>query len=110
MSSIKVIFVQADGKAKTIDSVEPGRSLMEVGRGAGVDGILGTCGGGCSCATCHVYVDSGWLPIVGPPDDIEAGLLEMYETVQPNSRLSCQIQIRPELDGLRVTVAPGDGV
>ena len=48
MSSIKVIFVQADGKEKMIDSVEPGRSLMEVGRGAGVDGILGTCGGGCS--------------------------------------------------------------
>jgi 2Fe-2S ferredoxin len=110
MSSIKVTFVQADGKEVTIDNVEPGRSLMEVGRGVGVEGILGTCGGGCSCATCHVYVDSGWLPSVGPPDEIEASLLEMYsETVQKNSRLSCQIQIRPELDGLRVTVAPDAG-
>jgi 2Fe-2S ferredoxin len=110
MSSIKVTFVQADGQERTIDDAETGKSLMEVGRGAGIDGILGTCGGGCSCATCHVYVDPGWLKAVGPPDDIEASLLDMYETLQPNSRLSCQIEVRPELDGLRVTVAPDGGI
>ncbi len=83
---------------------------MEVGRAVGVPGILGTCGGGCSCATCHVYVDPAWQAIVGPPDEIEADLLDMYSDVlRENSRLSCQIQVRPELDGLRVVVAPETG-
>jgi 2Fe-2S ferredoxin len=107
MSPIKVTFVQPDGTERTLEGIEAGKTLMEVGRSAGVDGILGTCGGGCSCATCHVYVDPAWLEVVGPPDDVEADLLDMYsDTLRDNSRLSCQIQIRPELDGLRVTVAP----
>ncbi len=80
---------------------------MEVGRTAGVDGVIGTCGGACSCATCHVYVDPGWFDRVGAPDDVEASVLDMYsQALQPYSRLSCQIKLRPDLDGLRVTVAP----
>jgi 2Fe-2S ferredoxin len=80
---------------------------MEVARSHGVKGILADCGGACACATCHVYVDPEWLDAVGPPDDIEAEMLDMVSDVQrDNSRLSCQIKLKPELDGLKVTVAP----
>jgi ferredoxin, 2Fe-2S len=108
MSSINVTFVQTDGVERQVDA-EPGESLMEVAKANGVEGILGDCGGGCACATCHVYVDPQWLDVVGPPDDIEEMTLDMVSDVhRSNSRLSCQIRVRPELDGLRVTVAPGD--
>jgi 2Fe-2S ferredoxin len=105
MSSIKVTFVQSDGTEKTIENTKPGRSVMEIGRDNGVPGILGDCGGGCSCATCHVYVSAEWQDRVGPPDDIESQMLDMTSNMQSNSRLSCQIKLQPELDGLRVTVA-----
>lgn len=104
---IKVTFVQVDGVERTVGDLEPGRSLMQVARDHGVEGIVGDCGGGCACATCHIYVDAQWMPIVGPPDDVENGALDMVSDVQrSNSRLACQIQVRQELDGLRVTVAP----
>ena len=106
MGSCKVTFVQLDGVEKTIENVAPGLSLMEVARMNGIPGILGDCGGACACATCHVYVDPKWQAIVGPPDQIEAAMLDMVTEVQPSSRLSCQIAMRPELDGVRVTVAP----
>jgi 2Fe-2S ferredoxin len=72
MSPVKVTFVQTDGVEKTIENATPGASLMEVGRDNGVEGIHGDCGGGCSCATCHVYVDAKWQDVVGPPDEIES--------------------------------------
>jgi len=105
--SLKVTFVQADGVEKTIEDVATGQSLMEVGRFHGVDGILGDCGGSCACATCHVYVDAQWQAAVGPPDEIEHSTLDMVSDLhRSNSRLCCQILLRPELDGLKVTVAP----
>ena len=105
--AIKVTWIQNDGVVRTLENLEPGRSLMEVARDAGVVGILGDCGGACACATCHVYVDPEWLAVVGLPDEIEAATLDGVSSVlRSNSRLSCQIQIRPELDGLKVTVAP----
>jgi 2Fe-2S ferredoxin len=67
---IKVTFVQDDGVERTIENVDAGQSLMQVARHHGVKGILADCGGGCACATCHVYVDPRWQDIVGPPDDI----------------------------------------
>ncbi len=110
MNPVKVTFVETSGSEVTLECTDPNQSLMEVGRNAGVKGILGTCGGGCSCATCHVYVNPQWMPVVGAPDDVEADLLAMYDdAVRDTSRLSCQIKIRSELDGLRVAVAPGDG-
>ena len=106
MSSVKVTFVQLDGVAKTIDW-NPSKSLMETARDNGVEGIHGDCGGGCSCATCHVYVDAKWQAVVGPPDEIELATLDMASDVQQaNSRLCCQIPHRAELDGLQVAVAP----
>ena len=107
MSSVKVTFVQTNGQEKTIEDWGPGRSLMEAARDNGVEGIHGDCGGGCSCATCHVYVDAKWQEVVGPPDEIELATLDMASDVQQsNSRLCCQISFRPELDGLKVSVAP----
>lgn len=109
MGSIKITFVQADGVEKEIVDAEPGESLMELAKANGVEGILGDCGGGCACATCHVYVDPRWQDVVGPPDEIEEMTLDMVSDIHTsNSRLCCQIQVRPELDGLRVTVAPSE--
>ncbi len=107
MSSLTVTFVEDNGTVRTITGVAPNQSLMEVGRANGVEGILADCGGACACATCHVYVDPQWEDRVGPPDDIEAAMLDMVSEVQlSNSRLACQIKLSDALDGLKVTVAP----
>jgi 2Fe-2S ferredoxin len=104
---ITVTLVQQDGVEIVIDDAKVGESLMEVARSRGVDGILGDCGGGCACATCHVYIDAAWRDVVGAPDEIEEMTLDMVSDItRANSRLSCQIRIREELDGLRVLVAP----
>lgn len=109
MSTVTVTLVQVDGQEVTIEDAPVGESLMEVARSRGVEGILGDCGGGCACATCHVYVDAAWEEVVGKPDEIEEMTLDMVAHVmEDNSRLSCQIEIAPELDGLRVNVAPCD--
>jgi 2Fe-2S ferredoxin len=107
MSSLRVTFVQTDGVERCVDDARPGWSLMEVARANDVEGILADCGGGCACATCHVYVDPAWQEAVGLPDDIEAEMLDMVSDVrQGNSRLACQIKLDPALDGLKVSVAP----
>lgn len=108
MSNVRVTFVQQNGEEKTFADVPVGESLMNVGRDNGVEGILGDCGGSCSCGTCHVYIDEQWRDLVGQPDDIEEMTLESVapETFQPNSRLCCQVLLSEALDGVRVTVAP----
>ena len=109
MSSLTVTFVQPDGVEKTIDDAIAGESLMDIAKANNVDGILGDCGGGCACGTCHVLIDPAWRAAVGGPDEIEEMTLEMAgDALQPNSRLCCQIAMRPELDGLKVTVVPVD--
>jgi ferredoxin, 2Fe-2S len=106
MSKLTVTFVEEDGTVKTL-SAETGQSLMQVGKDAGVEGILADCAGSCACATCHVYVDDEWYPTVGAPDAVEAEMLDMVDDVRKaNSRLSCQIKLTAALNGLRVTVAP----
>ena len=107
MRGIKVVMIQGDGVERVIDNAPLGVSLMEVAKAQGIDGIYGDCGGSCSCATCHVYVDADWQQRVGAPDEVEVATLDMVSDIQrSNSRLSCQILLREELDGLRVTVAP----
>ena len=104
---VKVTFVQVDGTEKSVENAEPGVSLMQIARNNGIEDILGDCGGSCACATCHVYVDPQWQAATGEPDDAENWALEMVSDLRrTNSRLSCQIRMRPELDGLRVVVAP----
>lgn len=104
---VKVIFVEPNGTERHVPDAAEGQSLMEVGKANGIEGILADCGGACSCATCHVFVDPAWWERVGPPDDIEFAMLDMVADVaQELSRLSCQVKINAQLDGLRVTVAP----
>ena len=107
MAALRVVFVQTDGVEKIIEDAQAGQSLLTIARANAVDGILGDCGGCCSCATCHVYVDPQWRGAVGAGNDVESSTLEMAEdAVQQGSRLCCQIVLGPELNGLRVSVAP----
>jgi len=107
MGNLTVKYTDVNGETKVFDDVEEGASLMETAKQHGVEGIFGDCGGGCACATCHVYVQGDWFEKVGPPDDIEFAMLDMVtDVLQDNSRLGCQIKMSPELDGIEVTVAP----
>ncbi len=107
MSAVKITFVEVDGTERVIEDAEIGETMMQVAQANGIEGILGECGGGCACGTCHVYVDSEWQSVIGEPDDVEDMTLDMvFETRKPNSRLCCQINVTEQMDGLRVTVAP----
>ena len=98
----RVTYVQPDGASETIE-VAAGASVMHAAVTNGVAGILADCGGACACATCHVYVDEGWLGRLDPVGDDEDGMLECTASERrPTSRLSCQIDVTPELDGLVV--------
>jgi ferredoxin, 2Fe-2S len=110
MGNLKVNYTDVNGTRHTFDNVDDGVSLMELAKQNGVEGIYGDCGGGCACATCHVYVEGGWMEKVGQPDDIEFAMLDMVaDVMKDNSRLGCQIKMKPELDGIEVTVAPSSG-
>jgi 2Fe-2S ferredoxin len=98
----KITYIGHDGETTALE-VRSGLSVMEGAVKNGVDGIDADCGGSCSCATCHVYVDDAWSGRVGPPaSDDEADLLGLAIERQPSSRLSCQIKVTDELDGLIV--------
>ncbi|MCC5836027.1 MAG: 2Fe-2S iron-sulfur cluster binding domain-containing protein [Opitutales bacterium] len=79
-------------------------TLMEAALDADVEGIDGDCGGVCSCSTCHVHVAPEWVERVGPPNDAEADTLEFDERTNSRSRLSCQIELKDELDGMVVEI------
>ncbi|MBB4155554.1 2Fe-2S ferredoxin [Sphingomonas jinjuensis] len=83
-------------------------SLMEAIRGAGIDELMAICGGCCSCATCHVYVDAAWWDRLPPMSEDENDLLDSSMHRTDTSRLSCQIALTDDLDGLRATIAPED--
>lgn len=88
---------------------EVGSTVMETAILNGVPGIVAECGGACTCATCHVYVDDAWTEVVGPPSMMEEDMLDFAFEVKPTSRLSCQIKVRDELDGLVVHVPSRQG-
>ena len=98
----KLTFIEANGNEKTIDA-ENGLSVMEVARDNDLE-IEGTCGGSISCCTCHVIIDKDWFSIVGGPNPDEEDMLDLATGLQPTSRLSCQIEITNELDGLRMSI------
>jgi 2Fe-2S ferredoxin len=100
----KITYIQPDGTSETLD-VPIGSSVMEGAVKNGVAGIEADCGGACACATCHVKVSPEWTAIVGPPGEIEADMLDGAVDVDERSRLSCQIELTAELDGLVVEVA-----
>ena len=99
----KVTFITVSGER--IVTEHSGYNLMETAVENDIEGIDGDCNGVCSCGTCHVYIDPGWVEAVGPPNDLERSTLEMQDGFAPNSRLGCQIELSPALDGLVVRVA-----
>ncbi len=97
----EVTYINADGGETTVD-VPEGNSVMEGAIHNMVDGILAECGGACACATCHCYVDPAWIDKVEAANEYEQDLLEMVIDPEANSRLSCQIKVTAELNGLVV--------
>ena len=103
----KLIVVTRDGTETVVEGKE-GWSVMEIIRDNGFDELLALCGGCCSCATCHVHVDEEWLDKLPNMAGDEDDLLDTSDHRCANSRLSCQLQFGPELDGMRVRIAPED--
>ena len=103
----KLTVTTRSGVKRTVE-VETGRSLMEVLRDNGFDDIPALCGGCCSCATCHVYIESAFTERLPPMSDDERDLLDSSEHRTAHSRLSCQVPFTDTLDGLCVIIAPGD--
>jgi 2Fe-2S ferredoxin len=97
----KVTYVEHDGTEHTIE-VKNGMSVMEGAIKNNVPGIDADCGGACACATCHVYVDAAWEGKTGEKSAMEESMLDFAENVEPSSRLSCQIKVSDDLDGLVV--------
>ena len=101
----RVVYIEDDGTHVEVD-VEEGYSVMEGAIMNGVEGIEAECGGACSCATCHCYVQEDWWDKLPEMDVIEDSMLEAATERRSNSRLTCQIPMTDELDGLIVEVAP----
>jgi len=97
----KITYVEHDGREHVVE-VKTGLSVMEGAIRNNVPGIDADCGGACACATCHVYVDDAFVAAAGQPSAMEESMLDFAENVQPNSRLSCQIRVNEDLDGLIV--------
>lgn len=97
----RITYVAHDGSRTEVD-VELGSTVMQGAIENSVSGIVAECGGSCSCGTCHCYVDQAWLESVGNPSAMEKDIIECTINPQPNSRLSCQIEVTEDLDGLVV--------
>ena len=98
----KITFTDSGGTSRTVDA-EVGATVMETAIQNGIAGIEAECGGACACATCHVYIDEAWQEKTGEPSPMEEDMLDFGYDVRENSRLSCQIKVTDELDGLKVT-------
>ena len=99
-----IVFVHPDGSREELDIAE-GTSVMQGATARGIDGIVAECGGNCMCATCHVYVEPSQLALVPAMSEEEDALLDgTASDREPNSRLSCQISVTDELDGLTVNL------
>ena len=99
----KITFIPHRQEEIVVDA-EVGSTVMEVAVRAGVPGIEAECGGACACATCHVYVDPKWYEKVGGPQPMEEDMLDFAWDVRPTSRLSCQMKIVADWDGLVVEI------
>ena len=97
----KITYIEHDGTEHTVD-VKTGLSVMEGAIKNNIPGIDADCGGACACATCHVYVDEAWASKTGEKSAMEESMLDFAENVEPSSRLSCQIQVTDDLEGLTV--------
>ncbi len=99
----KITYITHDGTPHEVEA-DVGSTVMENAIRNSVPGIEAECGGACACATCHVYVDDAWTEKTGSPSVMEEDMLDFAYDVQPTSRLSCQIRVTEELDGLVVRV------
>ena len=104
----KIKYIEHNGKEHVVD-VAAGWSVMEGAVKNLIPGIDADCGGACACATCHVYVDEAWVVKTGEPSPMEEDMLDFAYDVRPTSRLSCQIPVTLDLDGLVVTTPPRQG-
>lgn len=104
----KITYIAFDGTRFEVEA-ENGSTVMENAVRNGVPGIEAECGGACACATCHVYVDEEWAEIVGPPGPMEEDMLDFAYDVRPTSRLSCQIRVSDDLDGVTLQVPARQG-
>jgi ferredoxin, 2Fe-2S len=103
-----ITFIASTGESRTVDA-ELGSTVMETALRNAIPEIEAECGGACSCATCHVYVDPAWTDIVGGPSPMEEDMLDFAYGVQPTSRLSCQIKVTDELEGLVIRTPDRQG-
>lgn len=101
----KITYIEHNGKEHVID-VPVGWTVMEGAVKNRVPGIDADCGGACACATCHVYVDPEWLAKIPPREDMEESMLDFALDLKSNSRLSCQIKVTEELEGMIVRMPP----
>lgn len=99
----RILFIAPDGTHYPVEAAS-GSSVMENAIRNDVPGIDADCGGACACATCHVYVDEGFLDRLPPVEAMEEDMLDFALDVRPNSRLSCQIRVSDAIDGLTLTV------
>ena len=99
----KITYIESNGTEHAVDA-ETGSTVMESAIKSAVPGIEAECGGACACATCHVYVEEEWREKTGGPSPMEEDMLDFAFDVRESSRLSCQIKLTPELDGLVVRV------
>jgi 2Fe-2S ferredoxin len=103
----KLVVVNRAGEEKTVEA-SAGLTVMEAIRDNGFDELLALCGGCCSCATCHVHVDAAWADRIPAMSEDENDLLDSSDHREATSRLSCQIQLTDDLDGLKVSIAAED--
>ncbi len=100
----RITYVAPDGKSRVVVEAEAPDTVMEAAMDNDVEGIVALCGGGCSCSTCHIYIDEAWVEKVGPSHQDEKYVLAAAIDVRANSRLGCQIPVTEALDGLIVHV------
>ena len=98
----KITYIDQGGASRTVDA-DNGLTVMEAAIRNDVPGIEAECGGACSCSTCHVYIADDWVERLPPVSPMEEDMLDFGYDVRPNSRLSCQIKVSDELDGLVVS-------
>lgn len=103
-----VTFIEPNGRRYEVEA-DLNRSLMQLAQDHGVPGILGDCGGACSCATCHGYIEAAWLDRLPAPSETEAFMLDAVSYRLPGSRLCCQIRMDPTLDGIVIHVPADQG-
>ena len=105
---VNITFIESTGQSRQVEA-EEGSTVMETAVRNAIPEIEAECGGACACATCHVYVDPAWVEATGKAEPMEEDMLDFAFEVQPNSRLSCQIKVKAQLDGLVVRTPARQG-